>query len=93
MSHPLRENLELADESGTASIRCSKCQYRYCRADQDWRKFAAVRLSAPSNAGELLGILEGGYLLRQHFCPSCAALVDTDFVESDQAAARRERLG
>jgi acetone carboxylase gamma subunit len=88
MTHPLRENLEVTDESGAPSIRCSKCQHRYCRADQDWREFATVRLSPPANAGNLFSILEGGYLLRQLFCPSCAALVETDFIESDQAAIK-----
>jgi hypothetical protein len=28
-----------------------------------------------------MGLLDGEYLLRQLYCPSCAALVDTDFVE------------
>ena len=82
MTHPLRENLAVVSENGTDSIRCSKCQHRYCRADQDWRLFAAVRLSPPSQAGRLFRDLEGSYFLRHLFCPSCAALVETDFVEA-----------
>jgi acetone carboxylase gamma subunit len=85
MSHPLRENLEVVSENGADSVRCSKCQHRYCGADEDWRAFATVRLSAPSQAGRLFGDLEGSYLLRQLFCPSCAALVETDFIESPEA--------
>ena len=84
MSHPLRENLQVVSENGAASIRCSKCQHRYCRADQEWREFATVRLSAPSKAGGLFADLESSYVLRQLFCPSCAALVETDFIESAQ---------
>jgi acetone carboxylase gamma subunit len=88
MTHPLRENLEVSDHTGAPSIRCAKCRHHYCRADQDWRDFAAVRLSPPANAGGLFTILDGDYLLRQLFCPSCAALVETDFIESDQAAIK-----
>jgi acetone carboxylase gamma subunit len=85
MSHPLRENLETVSENGADWIRCSKCQHRYCGADQDWRPFSTVRISVPTQAGALFADLEGGYLLRQLFCPSCAALVETDFIEAVQA--------
>lgn len=89
MSHPLRENLQVVSENGAVSIRCSKCQHHYCSADQDWRLFSTVRLSAPSKAGLLFADLEGGYLLRQLFCPSCAVLVDTDFIESNSEVERK----
>ena len=86
MSHPLRENLQIVSENGADSIRCSRCQYRYCRADQDWREASTIRLSTPVQAGPLFADLEGSYLLRQLFCPSCAALVETDFIEGHSAA-------
>ena len=35
MRHPLRENLEITDASGTDTICCSRCRFQYCRADQD----------------------------------------------------------
>jgi N-methylhydantoinase B len=72
-------------ESGADSIRCSKCQHRYCRADEDWRLFSTVRLSAPTHAGRLFADLERNYFFRQLFCPSCAALVETDFIEAPVA--------
>jgi LSD1 subclass zinc finger protein len=50
MSHPLRENLQVVSENGADSVRCSKCQHRYCGADQDWRVFSTVRLSVPIQA-------------------------------------------
>lgn len=81
MTHPLRENLEITDASGTNMISCSRCGFQYCRADQDWREFCKTRLLPARNAGTLMGLLDGEYLLRQLYCPSCAALVDTDFVE------------
>jgi len=89
MSHPLRENLEVVSENGGDSIRCSKCRHRYCRGDEDWRLFSTVRLSVPSQAGALFADLEGSYLLRQLFCPSCAALVETDFIEADCEVDRK----
>jgi hypothetical protein len=84
MKHPLRENLEIAGADGADWIFCAKCQFKYCRADQDWREFCNTRLSPPIKAGSLMSILEGHYLMRQFFCPSCAALLDTDFVEAKQ---------
>jgi hypothetical protein len=81
MKHPLRENLEISDASGTDWIGCSRCRFQYCRADQDWREFCTIRLLPPRHAGDLMSLLDGQYLMRQLYCPSCAALVDTDFVE------------
>jgi acetone carboxylase gamma subunit len=89
MNHPLRENLEIATLDGTEWIRCSKCQRKHCRADEDWRQFCKVRLLQPTKAGALMADLSGQYLLRQIYCPSCAALLDTDFIEEDSNDARR----
>ncbi len=84
MTHPLRENLDIADQTGADWIFCTKCQFRYCRADQDWREFCKIVLSPPNKAGHLMSLLDGQYLMRQFFCPSCGALLDTDFVEAKQ---------
>ncbi len=88
MNHPLRENLEIADSNGTEWIRCSKCQLQYCHADQDWREFCKIRLLPPAKAGSLLAILDGDHMMRQFYCPSCGALMDTDFVEKKQVNGR-----
>ena len=81
MNHPLRENLEIATVEGAPWIRCKPCRHPYCRADQDWRQFAKIRLLPPTKAGNLMAVLDDDYLLRQIYCPSCAVLLDTDFVE------------
>jgi len=81
MTHPLRENLAVAVLDGVEWIHCGKCEYRFCHADQDWRRFGKVRLLPPTKAGGLMSVLSGDYLLRQIYCPSCAVLLDTDFVE------------
>jgi hypothetical protein len=90
MKHPLRENLEIEDAEGTPWIQCARCQKRHCRPDQDWRAYCKVQLRPPTSAGSLMADLTGQYLLRQIYCPSCAALLETDFVEegSDDASGR-----
>jgi acetone carboxylase gamma subunit len=90
MKHPLRENLEIIDAGGADTISCSRCRFHYCRADQDWRQFCKTRLLPPGHAGTLMCLLDGDYLLRQFYCPSCAALLDTDFVEEKPKAAARK---
>ena len=59
------------------------------RADEDWRQFCKVRLLPPTKAGSLMADLNGQYLLRQFYCPSCAVLLDTDFVEEHSNDAGR----
>jgi hypothetical protein len=81
MTHPLRENLSVVVLDGAEWIRCAKCEHRFCGADQDWRRFGKVRLLPPTKAGGLMSVLNGDYLLRQIYCPSCAVLLDTNFVE------------
>jgi N-methylhydantoinase B len=88
MRHPLRENLEIVDRSGTDWICCSRCCLQYCRADQNWREFCHFRLLPAATAGSLMSVLDGQYLLRQLHCPSCAVLLDTDFVEKEQDEGR-----
>ena len=82
MNHPLRENLEIASCDGAQWIFCKPCQHKYCRG--------RIRTGASSpklvcfrrrRAGQLMNVLNGDYLLRQFYCPSCAVLLDTDFVE------------
>jgi hypothetical protein len=89
MNHPLRANLEIAIIDGTEWVRCGKCQRKHCRADQDWRQFCKVLFLPPKRAGALMSELNGQYLLRQIYCPSCAVLLDTNFVEENSVEARR----
>jgi hypothetical protein len=89
MRHPLRENLEITDASGTDTVCCSRCRFQYCRADQDWRGFCKIRLLPARAAGDLMSLLDGQYLMRQLYCPSCAALLETDFVQKTQDDAGR----
>ena len=67
MSHPLRENLETIEINGSESIRCVKCQFHYCRADQVWRDFCKVRFMAAGERRQPHGHFER--------CPSDAAIL------------------
>ena len=80
MNHPLRANLEIEILDGTEWVRCGKCRRKHCRAGEDWRQHCKVRLLPPTKAGGLMAVLSGDYLLRQICCPSCAVLLETDFV-------------
>jgi hypothetical protein len=83
MNHPLRENLESHTTDSGDWIRCSRCHHIHCRGEQDWRQFCKIRLLPPTKAGGLMADLTGQYLLRQIYCPSCGALLDTDLVEEE----------
>ena len=89
MNHPLRANLEIEILGGTEWVRCSKCRRKHCRAAEDWRQHCKVRLLPPTTAGGLMSDLNGQYLLRQIYCPSCAVLLETDFIEESADDTRR----
>jgi hypothetical protein len=46
-----------------------------------------MRLLPPAHAGSLMSVLDSQYMMRQLYCPSCAALLETDFIEKQQDAA------
>jgi hypothetical protein len=48
-----------------------------------------MRLLPPANAGSLMSVLDSQYLMRQLYCPSCAALLETDFIEKQQDDTRK----
>lgn len=80
-AHPLRENLDVYDDTDGKWIRCTRCGHRLCAFDQEWKKASRKRLFPPTKAGPLMGDLVGKFLLEQCTCPSCGALLDTDLVE------------
>ena len=88
MNHPLRANLVIDNLDGVSWICCAKCGHKHCRADEDWRERCKTRLLAPTKAGALMADLNGQYLLRQLYCPTCAVLLDTDFIEENAHDSR-----
>ena len=89
MNHPLGANLDVTIQDGIERVCCRKCQRKHCRTDEDWRQFCKIRLLPPTKAGALMSELNGQYRLRQIYCPSCAVLLDTDFVEENAIGAGR----
>ena len=83
MRHPLRANLVVDNLDGADWICCAPCGHKYCRAGEDWREYCKIRLLAPTKAGGLMSAPNRHYVLRQLYCPSCAVLLDTDFIEED----------
>ena len=88
MRHPLRANLVVENLDGAAWICCAPCGHKYCRAGEDWRDYSKTRLLAPTKAGALMSVLNGQYVLRQRYCPSCAVLLETDFIEENTHDSR-----
>lgn len=83
MNHPLRANLIVATHGDGQWICCAQCGHKYCLAGADWRESSKTRLLAPTKAGALMAVLDGQYLLRQRYCPTCAVLLETDFIEEN----------
>jgi hypothetical protein len=81
MNHPLRANLIIASVDGAQWVCCAKCGHKYCQSGDNWREHSKTRLLTPTKAGALMSVLNGQYLLSQLYCPSCAVLLDTDFIE------------
>ena len=80
MNHPLRENLEVLSEGQGIWIRCTKCFHVLCRMGEDWKRVCKSSLFPPTKAVPLIGDLAEGYLIEQLYCPSCAALLNTELV-------------
>ena len=84
MRHPLRENFEITDASGTDTICCSRCRSNTAAPTKIGGSSARLDYCRRAMPGDLMSLLDGQYLLRQFYCPSCATLVDTDFVDAMQ---------
>jgi N-methylhydantoinase B len=82
--HPLRANLEVARNSGSAWVRCAKCKHPLSPVGKSWSEACTRKLLPPTKAGVLMAPLEGHFLLEQHCCPSCGVLLETAMVEAAQ---------
>lgn len=81
VSHPFRENLEVASDVHGKWLRCTKCGYRLCAFGQDWKTACLRRTFPPTNAGPLMNVLEDRYLFEKLYCSSCGVLLNSDMVE------------
>ncbi len=83
MSYPLREYLEVYTQSTEKWVRCTKCLHALCCLDEDWKRGCTRKKFPPTNAGPLMNILVGRYVLQKLYCPSCGVLFDSDMVEEN----------
>ena len=81
MNYPFRENLEVERRADGDWIRCARCTHALSRFAEDWRTACRRRLFQPTQAGPLMKILEGRYLLEKLYCPSCGVLINAQMVE------------
>jgi N-methylhydantoinase B len=77
---PFQEYLTIHREGGAADIRCTQCSYVFCSPDEDWTRAAACRLLAPTAGGPRMAELDGQYMLKQLYCPSCAVLLCSEII-------------
>ena len=80
VDYPLQESLALSTANGRQEIRCTKCSYALCAADEDWRESAATRVVPPSGQGPLMAALDAQFVVEQYSCPSCGILLKSDIV-------------
>ncbi len=80
MKRPLRENLELDDDSATPQVLCARCGFAF-GGEEEWRQRSHRKLLPPTAGGPLMKDLEGQFLLEQLFCPECKTLLQSEIVE------------
>jgi hypothetical protein len=62
-------------------LRCINCGHRLCPFGHDWKSAALRKTFSPIQAGPLMKVLEGRYVLEKLYCPSCGVLFNADMVE------------
>jgi N-methylhydantoinase B len=88
-SHPGSELVE-GDDDLRRVATCSKCQGKLSDS-AEWRDGCLVKALSPTEAGPLMKDLVGHFELRQLYCPSCGALLETELKETQAQATRRNR--
>lgn len=81
MNHPFRENLEIESDAEGEWLRCVNCGRRLCNVHEDWKAAALRKVFPPTDAGPLMKLLEGRYLLEKIYCPDCGVLFNAEMVE------------
>lgn len=78
---PINVNLQMVKEQEDY-IQCTHCGSKVSGAEDLWKDKVVSRKSPLSQAGPLRPV-DNGFFLREFFCPSCAALLDTEVVFKD----------
>ncbi|MEV7046299.1 hydantoinase B/oxoprolinase family protein [Amycolatopsis sp. NPDC051061] len=75
---PLGGYLHVVDEPGTGPvIRCARCSHEICAADADWKDHVPHREAPLAEAGPVHRDT-GECVLREFYCPGCAAMLEVE---------------
>jgi N-methylhydantoinase B len=79
-SYPPLGVVELWEGKGKA-VRCARCKAELGEFSEAWKARCRVKGLKPTEAGPLMKELVGHFLLRQFYCPSCGAVLETGLAE------------
>jgi N-methylhydantoinase B len=70
----IAEYLEIVDEEGQASIRCTECGKAICGLDENYKLKLPFYDRSPKEIGH--DTVRGDWIVyREYFCPQCATLL------------------
>ncbi len=77
MSKRVSEYLTIDDVEGKIVIRCTRCQYTFCAANENPKEHALMKESSPEKCGTLFKESER-FVFREFYCPKCATIFDVE---------------
>jgi N-methylhydantoinase B len=92
-SYPPLGVVELWEGKGRKTMRCARCKAELGKFGEAWKTGCRVMGLKPTEAGPLMKELVGHFLLRQSYCPSCGALLETSLAEKKNPPRSQNRAG
>ena len=82
-------NLEIAKIDGEKVYRCFKCGHILGPITSDYKDFA-LKNEAPPSKGQpdYLASKTDRFILREYYCPQCAAMFEVNMVAKDEKQIR-----
>lgn len=81
---PLGGYLQVTADPHGAYIQCTHCGTRLCADSEDWKDHA-IRNIVPLREAGPVHYDSGEAIIRQHVCPGCATLLDSEVARQDDA--------
>jgi len=86
-------NLGLVEEEGRKLFKCLKCGYELCEHTQEYKDFALKNEAPISKAQpDYLASKTDLFVLREYYCPGCAAMFEVDMVAKGEKQIRSARF-
>jgi N-methylhydantoinase B len=80
------------DSSGGRFTVCTRCDTSLCTAEEHYKDYAPVLVQATTAISPLqqdpAELLDDPFELRQHFCPGCGALLESEIARADDPPLR-----